>query len=127
MWTVLASSPITSAPIPCLSSVAPGRLDLTGLMPSLASCLPPSTLPSHRRSQNGMPPPKPPPEEQILPLNNERFMVPETVFRPSDIGMTQAGITEACLQVKLCAAATCRHARASAEDPSDADTVARLV
>jgi len=48
--------------------------------------------------EDGLPPPIPPPEEHLLPLNNERFMVPETLFRPSDIGMPQAGITEACLQ-----------------------------
>ncbi|KAF9943143.1 Actin- protein 6 [Mortierella alpina] len=34
-------------------------------------------------------------EEQILPMNNERFTVPEILFNPSDIGMDQAGIPEA--------------------------------
>ena len=29
--------------------------------------------------------------EQVLTVNNERFMVPEALFHPSDIGMRQAG------------------------------------
>jgi hypothetical protein len=29
--------------------------------------------------------------EQVLTVNNERFMVPEALFHPSDIGMDQAG------------------------------------
>jgi hypothetical protein len=29
--------------------------------------------------------------EQVLQLNNERFMVPEALFHPSDIGLNQAG------------------------------------
>ena len=29
--------------------------------------------------------------EQVLSVNNERFMVPEALFHPSDIGMHQAG------------------------------------
>ncbi|MEW5319043.1 MAG: hypothetical protein WDW38_010219 [Sanguina aurantia] len=32
---------------------------------------------------------------QVLPLNNERFMVPEVLFNPSDIGLYQAGLAEA--------------------------------
>ncbi|KAF5839191.1 actin family [Dunaliella salina] len=53
-------------------------------------------------------PPKPPTQkalaaaaaagEQVLPLNNERFMVPEVLFHPSDIGLMQAGVAEAVLQ-----------------------------
>ncbi|KAI9023515.1 actin-related protein 6 [Phycomyces nitens] len=38
------------------------------------------------------------PVEQILPMNNERFMIPEILFNPSDIGMNQAGIPEAIFQ-----------------------------
>ncbi|MEW5301486.1 MAG: hypothetical protein WDW36_004345 [Sanguina aurantia] len=34
-------------------------------------------------------------ESQVLPLNNERFMVPEVLFNPSDIGLYQAGLAEA--------------------------------
>lgn len=33
-------------------------------------------------------------EDQVLYMNNERFTVPEILFRPSDIGMQQAGLTE---------------------------------
>jgi actin-related protein 6 len=33
-----------------------------------------------------------------LQLNNERFMVPELVFRPSNIGMKQAGLAETCME-----------------------------
>ena len=33
-------------------------------------------------------------EEQIVPLANERFMVPEVLFYPSDIGVNQMGIAE---------------------------------
>ena len=34
----------------------------------------------------------------ILNVNNERFSVPEVVFSPADIGMEQAGISEAVMQ-----------------------------
>jgi len=37
-------------------------------------------------------------EEQILPMNNERFTVPEILFNPTDIGMDQAGIPEAIVE-----------------------------
>ncbi|GBF91703.1 hypothetical protein Rsub_04007 [Raphidocelis subcapitata] len=33
--------------------------------------------------------------EQVLVLNNELFMVPEALFRPTDIGLQQAGLPEA--------------------------------
>ncbi len=36
--------------------------------------------------------------EQVLQLNNERFMVPEALFSPSDIGLEQAGLPEAIVQ-----------------------------
>ena len=36
--------------------------------------------------------------EDVLVLSNERFTVPEILFRPSDIGMKQAGITDMILQ-----------------------------
>ncbi|KAG0175351.1 Actin- protein 6 [Apophysomyces sp. BC1015] len=32
--------------------------------------------------------------EQVLPMNNERFMIPEILMHPSDIGLHQAGIPE---------------------------------
>jgi len=31
---------------------------------------------------------------QVLLINNERFMVPEVLFRPSDIGLHQAGLAQ---------------------------------
>lgn len=34
-------------------------------------------------------------DQQILTMNNERFMVPEILMHPSDIGIDQAGIPEA--------------------------------
>jgi actin-related protein 6 len=37
-------------------------------------------------------------EEQVLTLKNERFSAPEVLFRPTDIGLSQAGLAEACLQ-----------------------------
>ncbi|KAM3589355.1 Actin-related protein 6 [Umbelopsis sp. WA50703] len=41
--------------------------------------------------------------DQILTMNNERFMIPEILFNPSDIGMNQAGIPEAIFQsVEAC-------------------------
>mmetsp|Transcript_11212 Transcript_11212/g.30563 ORF Transcript_11212/g.30563 Transcript_11212/m.30563 type:complete len:204 (+) Transcript_11212:1122-1733(+) len=59
-------------------------------------------------SQQQGAPPKPPTQkaraaaaaagEQVLPLNNERFMVPEVLFHPSDIGLMQAGVAEAVVQ-----------------------------
>lgn len=36
--------------------------------------------------------------EQVLTLNNELFMVPESLFRPSDIGLNQAGLPECVVQ-----------------------------
>ncbi|CDH52255.1 arp6 actin-related protein 6 homolog [Lichtheimia corymbifera JMRC:FSU:9682] len=36
--------------------------------------------------------------EQILTMNNERFMIPELLMHPSDIGIQQAGIPEAITQ-----------------------------
>jgi len=38
------------------------------------------------------------PQEQVLALNNERFMVPEALFRPADIGLRQAGAPELVAQ-----------------------------
>lgn len=39
--------------------------------------------------------------EQILLMNNERFMIPEVLMHPSDIGLDQAGIPEAITQSVL--------------------------
>lgn len=39
--------------------------------------------------------------EQILMMNNERFMIPEVLMHPSDIGLDQAGIPEAITQSVL--------------------------
>lgn len=36
--------------------------------------------------------------EQVLQLNNELFMTPEALFRPSDIGLNQAGLPECVVQ-----------------------------
>ncbi|RCH96054.1 Actin- protein 6 [Rhizopus azygosporus] len=36
--------------------------------------------------------------EQVLLMNNERFMIPEILMHPSDIGLDQAGIPEAIVQ-----------------------------
>ncbi|GLC40786.1 hypothetical protein PLESTB_000022800 [Pleodorina starrii] len=36
--------------------------------------------------------------DQVLVLNNERFMVPELLFHPDDIGLGQAGVAEAVVQ-----------------------------
>jgi hypothetical protein len=33
-------------------------------------------------------------DEQVLTMESERFTVPEVLFRPTDIGMNQAGIVE---------------------------------
>lgn len=38
------------------------------------------------------------PKEAVLVVNNERFMVPEALFHPTDIGMEEAGIAEAISQ-----------------------------
>ncbi|KAI8090104.1 actin-like protein ARP6 [Gilbertella persicaria] len=37
-------------------------------------------------------------QQQILAMNNERFMIPEILMHPSDIGLEQAGIPEAITQ-----------------------------
>ncbi|KAJ8950169.1 hypothetical protein NQ314_008022 [Rhamnusium bicolor] len=39
---------------------------------------------------------------QILRLNNERFIVPEILFHPSDIGMKSMGIAEAVVKAIYC-------------------------
>ncbi|KAF7273592.1 hypothetical protein GWI33_013700 [Rhynchophorus ferrugineus] len=39
---------------------------------------------------------------QILRLNNERFVVPEILFHPSDIGMKSMGIAEAAVKSIFC-------------------------
>lgn len=36
--------------------------------------------------------------EQVLAVNNERFMVPEVLFNPTDIGLDQAGLPEVICQ-----------------------------
>ncbi|XP_034935452.1 actin-related protein 6 isoform X2 [Chelonus insularis] len=42
-------------------------------------------------------------EQQTLRLNNERFVVPEILFNPSDVGIRQMGIPEAIMNsVKSC-------------------------
>lgn len=38
------------------------------------------------------------PDDQILILANERFNIPEVLFNPSDIGVSQAGISEVIMQ-----------------------------
>ena len=41
------------------------------------------------------------PSQQVITISNERFMVPEALFHPSDIRIRQAGIAETtgrCLQ-----------------------------
>ena len=35
---------------------------------------------------------------QVLTINNERFLVPEVLFSPGDLGLQQAGLAEAVLQ-----------------------------
>lgn len=37
-------------------------------------------------------------KEQVLVVNNERFMVPEVLFHPSDIRLNQAGLAETIVQ-----------------------------
>lgn len=46
--------------------------------------------------------------EQILMMNNERFMIPEILMHPSDIGLNQAGIPEAITQ-SVNACDTCKN------------------
>ncbi|KAF2500421.1 Actin/actin-like protein [Lophium mytilinum] len=38
------------------------------------------------------------PREDILPVGNERFAVPELLFTPTDIGLQEAGLPEAIMQ-----------------------------
>lgn len=38
-------------------------------------------------------------KEQVLTMESERFSVPELLFRPTDIGLAQAGVTEATAQM----------------------------
>lgn len=41
-------------------------------------------------------------DEQVLSMERERFCIPEILFRPSDIGIEQAGIAEATWQSFEC-------------------------
>ena len=53
-------------------------------------------VPSEVSSQNAS-------NEQTIVLNNERFSVPELLFNPSDVGITQMGIAEAIAHsISLC-------------------------
>ena len=36
---------------------------------------------------------------QVLALNNERFMVPEVLFQPTDVGLQQAGLPQTIVEV----------------------------
>lgn len=47
--------------------------------------------------------------EQVLVVNNERFMVPEVLFNPTDIGLNQGGIAETIVQA-INAVPSCLHA-----------------
>lgn len=38
-------------------------------------------------------------DETVMVLGNERFSIPEVLFNPSDVGLRQAGIAEAAMQV----------------------------
>lgn len=49
---------------------------------------------------------------QILRLNNERFVVPEILFHPSDIGMKSMGIAEAIVKSIYCSPKECRESLA---------------
>ncbi|KDR12327.1 actin-related protein 6 [Zootermopsis nevadensis] len=49
-------------------------------------------------------------QQQILRLNNERFTVPEILFQPSDLGISQMGIPEAiCHSISVCPAEAQSH------------------
>ncbi|XP_025422340.1 actin-related protein 6-like isoform X1 [Sipha flava] len=49
-------------------------------------------------------------DQQVLRLNNERFMIPEILFHPSDIGIQQMGIPEAIVfSINLCPKETRPH------------------
>ncbi|KAF2359909.1 Actin family [Trinorchestia longiramus] len=53
---------------------------------------------------------KSPNGEQLIRLNNERFAVPELLFRPSDIGVQQMGVAEAIVHaISLCPPETRPH------------------
>lgn len=41
-------------------------------------------------------------KEDFVPLSNERILVPEIIFSPSDIGMAQAGLAEVVVQSLSC-------------------------
>nr|ACO11440.1 Actin-related protein 6 [Caligus rogercresseyi] len=53
-------------------------------------------------------PPSEASDEQVLRLNNERFTVPEILFSPSDVGVSQLGIGEAVMQSVLSCPEVCR-------------------
>ncbi|XP_072036241.1 actin-related protein 6-like [Amphiura filiformis] len=53
---------------------------------------------------------KPADNEQIVRMNNERFAIPEVLFNPSDIGITEMGVSEAIIHsIDACPAAMRPH------------------
>ncbi|KAF2263811.1 Actin/actin-like protein [Lojkania enalia] len=53
--------------------------------------------PAKSRMRRGLQPQQGP-REDLLPLGNERFAVPELLFNPTDIGIQEAGLPEAIMQ-----------------------------
>ncbi|KAF2473091.1 Actin/actin-like protein [Lindgomyces ingoldianus] len=53
--------------------------------------------PTKSRMRRGLQPPQGP-REDLLPLGNERFAVPELLFHPTDIGIQEPGLPETIMQ-----------------------------
>ncbi|QRV93558.1 actin [Ceratobasidium sp. AG-Ba] len=72
----------------CRSDLKSNPVAQSYVLPSFASEPP---RPGYVRS-----PSSPPLEESdtVLPMNNERFVIPELLFQPSDVGLAQVGLVE---------------------------------
>ena len=55
-------------------------------------------LAAAKKRKRGLETPSLEAQESVMTLDNERFVVPEILFNPSDIGLKQAGIPELIMQ-----------------------------
>ncbi|KAG8743555.1 Actin- protein 6 [Ceratobasidium sp. 414] len=72
----------------CRSNLASNSIAQSYVLPSFASEPP---RPGYVRTPAS---PAPGESDTVLPMNNERFVVPEILFQPSDVGLAQRGLVE---------------------------------
>lgn len=90
----LAAARTRGSPFRCEYVLPDGLTDTWGHVRTQAEVEAEARAAQQQRQGGGPPLPKQP----VLQVNNERFMVPEALFHPSDIGMEEAGLAEAVFQ-----------------------------